>query len=127
MALPSGLRPIWRRGLLLASTHPTGRFDLQWAGCIGVEAFGLISLYVVEPVRHSAPKLEVNWALAEPAPAFEGTWRNIPTFRKLILVEMTNGHIRAPHGARRHELPHCDTQIFAFIGSNRYGRGRQKL
>jgi hypothetical protein len=92
-----------------------------------VQTLDLEFLYIVEPVRHSASELEENRALAEPAPALEGAGRNVPPFRKLILVEMANGHIWAPGGSLRCELPHCDTQIFAFIGYGRYGQADKKL
>jgi hypothetical protein len=55
-----------------------------------MEALGLVLLYVVEPVGHSAAELEINGALAEPTPALEGSGRNIPALCELILIEMLN-------------------------------------
>jgi hypothetical protein len=55
-----------------------------------MEAVGLVLLYVIEPIGHSAAELEVNGALAEPAPTLEGTRGDIPAFRELVLIEMLN-------------------------------------
>jgi hypothetical protein len=60
-----------------------------------MEAVGLVLLYILEPIGHSAFKLEVNGALAEPAPTLWGARGHIPAFRELILIQMINRHFRA--------------------------------
>jgi hypothetical protein len=59
----------------------------------------LIVLDIFEPVGDPAAELQINRACPEPTPALKGAWRHIPTFRELILVKMTHGHIRAPLGS----------------------------
>jgi hypothetical protein len=45
-----GLRPRWHWGTLTASTDPTSRFGLQWAGGVRMETLGFVFLNIVKPI-----------------------------------------------------------------------------